>query len=1283
MSKIGSKKASYNTFDAPKEVHPQDKANYLTWLSFDWVVPFLRLGNERQLAPEDMWPLQDSNRVSRLAAEFNDVYQRHNKGILTSFFVIYWAKFTLLGFMQFFTVVCDLYGPGYVLGEIIATVESPALDTTYVLQLVGSLYLSQLVNGFVKSHMNYINDIVGIQFSSSLRSMLFEKAVRLSAKSKKEKTAGDIANLFSIDVINVMVFALSIHQIWIVPCQIAFVLYLLYKIVGWSVFVGLAVVIVTLIVNAVLGVLMGNEEERLFMLKDNRMKVINEVFGAIQIVKFNAWEEKFLAKIRELRQIELGSIGRFFRLLIFLITFMTSTPVLVTLAIFTAFTVLMHRTLTVTIVFSTLALFKSLQDALINLPDVVTSMVQSLVSAKRINDVLLLEEFDPSNVATGTDPIAATYANERIIIAVDNGSFAWEHDTPLFENTNLRIKKDELVVVHGAVGQGKSSLCSILLGEMEKLSGTVFVGGQVAYFSQQAWIQNTTIRENILFGKPYDRIKYQKILDACALQSDLQTFPAGDRTEIGQKGINLSGGQKARISLARACYSDADIYILDSPLSAVDAIVASEIFSKCILGLLRNKTVLLVTHNPEIIESTQVDRTILVQNGKLIESTNDLPRTLQETLITPLRAHKPYWENTNEVIPEYAPVPRYEMLVTPTARSPYKAHEILFTPRHESIDGRLIVEEERAVGRVSKKVVVAYFRAMGGICTFLLVAIATFAMQALKVGSDVWLSYWSNESEQESPEAFKKTSNLYLAIYAVLALGSCVMDTVQNSSVLFFALGASQRMFDAMLRNLLEAPMQFFDTNPIGRILNRFGDDVSSCDLGIPFSLGPILYELSSALFTIGTTLVLTQWFGVLVIPLLYVYYQYGTFFLEPLREVNRIWKTTRSPLISLVSEGIDGSVTIRAYGDKQLRRFYRLHHQKIETFCECRFAYSCINQWFSIRIQLISNTIVGLILVSIVFLHDSLSPGIVGLLITYGLSIPGNLAYMVNTWSRLETSMISPERLHEYMNIQKEGERIVVPEPKLWPSSGKVEFEDVSFRYKPNDPLVLKNVNFSVKDGEKIGIVGRTGAGKSSLMTALFRMNSVASGRILIDNVDITTIGLKNLRSHLAIIPQNPVLFKGTLRTYLDPFEEYEDDQLWSALRKVKMVERVSAVDEKLYGPVEENGENFSVGERQMLCMARALLRQAKIIVLDEATAAIDYDTDKLLQRVIREEFLTSTVLTIAHRLDTVLDCDRIMVFDKGTLVQCDTPKALVSEGQGIFFELVTEGGYMDKMTI
>ncbi|KAF0732485.1 hypothetical protein Ae201684_010474 [Aphanomyces euteiches] len=1281
----------YNTFGpVGGGAHPLDTASIWSKIGFSWAEPLIALGNQRQLSPDDLWSLQSTNNVAKLTSTFSGAFKSHSQGVIRAFFAVYLWKYLWLGLLQLFTAVCDLYGPGFVLGQIIATLEAPTFDTEYVLKLVGSLFVVMTASALVKAHVAFLNDILGIQFTASLRSMVFTKALKLSAKSRKEKSAGDIANLFGTDVLNMMEFANYSHQLWIVPVQILIVLGLLYRLVGWASLVGLAIVGLVLWINSRSAIALGKAEMQLLKRKDDRTKLLTELFGAIQIVKFNAWEEKFGERAQGLRDLEVGALRVFYKYLILIQSLLGCTPVLVALSVFATFTLGMKQVLTVTVVFSTVALFKSLQEAIESLPVSITTFMQSLVSAKRLNAMLVMEVVDQTKVQTPANiDKSHEYAEEHVVVAIEDGSFGWDADNLLFRNINLKVHQGELVVIHGAVGQGKSSLCSILLGEMVKTNGSVFVGGQVAYFSQQPWIQNTTIRENILFGKPYDRTKYDKVIDACALAKDMASFPAGDRTEIGAKGLNLSGGQKARVSLARACYSDADVFILDSPLSAVDAIVSSEIFRKCFQGLLHHKTVLLVTHNPEIIASPEVAKAYLIQDGQITESTRS-PTTLspvaeeKSPLVSPLRQRRPYWEASYTEAPVV--VRKHDSLLTPTASTPYnfKPVEMLFTPRGKDVNeshGRLVKEEVRAVGRVSKAVVFKYLECIGGWPAITVLLLVTVGMQAFKITSDLWLTKWSNDTNHMDPAVFVASVNYNMSVYGSLALGCCVFTAIGCACVFIFSVRGANKLFSAMLASLLEAPMRFFDTNPIGRLLNRFGDDVTSCDLNIPFGVMNMLFEASSALLTIGTTLVLTQWLGIFILPLMYIYIRIGAYFLEPLREVNRIQKTTRSPLISLVSEGIDGSTTIRAFGDKQRRRFQRFHDQELEVFCATRFANSSINQWFSLRIELLSDSIVAVLLLAVVVLHDTLSPGLVGLLITYGLTIPSNLAFLVNIWSRLETSMISPERILEYINVEHEGHRDGSPQQQ-WPTVGRVVFDNVSFRYKPNDPLVLKNVSFDVQGGEKIGIVGRTGAGKSSLMMALFRINEVASGRIQIDGMDTATIGLKTLRNSLAIIPQNPVLFKGTLRNYLDPFDEYSDEQLWSALRKVKLMDRLSTVEEKLLGPVEENGDNFSVGERQMLCMARALLRQAKIVVLDEATAAIDHATDQLLQAVIRDEFASSTVLTIAHRLDTVLDNDRVMVFDHGELVQCDKPSILVAQGSGIFFELVSEGGYMDKMT-
>ncbi|KAF0693729.1 Aste57867_15337 [Aphanomyces stellatus] len=805
-----------------------------------------------------------------------------------------------------------------------------------------------------------------------------------------------------------------------------------------------------------------------------------------------------------------------------------------------------------------------------------------------------------------------------------------------------------------------------------------------------------TIRENILFGLPYDRVKYNRVLDACALQKDLTLFAAGDRTEIGSKGVNVSGGQKARISLARAAYSEADIFILDSPLSAVDAIVQNEIFTKCFLGLLRNKTIFLVTHSPEIIASPYVDRTIEVKDGQLIEVINT-DKQDADILIPAYKARNPSSDvvELDEAVSDdaSATLQYLDVLISPSFKSPFGANveENMFTPFDENqpqtyneddTRGKLVVAEERESGRVSQEVFLAYFNAVGGWTTVLAVLTIQSLWQGLQVSSDLWLSAWTSTGVTLTTEEFQAQAKYHIGVYSALAIGSSVMVVVRVLTVSLAGLRASKMMFDDMTKALLGAPMKVFDRNPVGRILNRFSGDVSTVDSRLPNNFGAFLSNMFVLLFAFGTTIYVIKALGLVLLPLLWVYYSIASLYIQPAREIERLTKTTRSPLITHLSESIDGAIVIRSCGDKHVRRFERLQHRNVDRNLQTMSCGELASLWFSFRIQMISAFMLLVTTMSLVYMRSYLSAGLVGLVFQYALQITGQLESVVQMWSQLETAMVAPERVAEYTNVVQEAPRVVSGAvPSSWPESGAIKFDNVSFRYKPNDPLVLKEVSFEVKSGEKIGIVGRTGAGKSSLTMALFRINEIASGAVEIAGVNAATVGVKTLRESMAIIPQNPILFKGTLRAYLDPFDEYTDAQLWEALEKVKMTGRVSQEEKKLESTIEENGENYSVGERQMLCMARALLRNCRIVVMDEATAAIDHETDQNLQSVIRTEFASSTVLTIAHRLDTVLDADRIMVFDQGRLAQCDAPQTLISQGSGIFFELCQEGGYLDKI--
>ncbi|KAF1787006.1 P-loop containing nucleoside triphosphate hydrolase [Phytophthora cactorum] len=702
---------------------------------------------------------------------------------------------------------------------------------------------------------------------------------------------------------------------------------------------------------------------------------------------------------------------------------------------------------------------------------------------------------------------------------------------------------------------------------MVKLAGSVF-----------AWIQNMTIRDNILFGLPYNEEKYPKVIAACGLLPDLKQFPGGDSTEIGQKGVNLSGGQKARVCLARVCYSGADILLLDSPLAAVDAVVQSQIFGDCICNLLAEKTV-------------------LVENGKLKSTRNkvNLPRTSYTLPVYPLSTK----DDDGEV--------------------------------KEKAAGRLIDDEER-------------------VCIFLFVV--QMLWQVFQIGSDLWLSHWTGQKFNSDETAYNVT------VYAWLGVGTAIMVLVRAGTVAIIGLRASRRLFDNMTTSLLKAPLRFFDANPIGRIVNRYGDDISAIDFMISFSFQEVLGFLFFTACQLATAVYMIKVLGALIIPLVWIYVRIGNHYLAPSRELARLWKVSASPILSYVSQSEEGVEVIRAFGQETVNRMVEENFRRNDVNSKAWFAQMVLKYWFQLRMQLVGFGVVTLVVSSLVYLHGFLTPGLIGLAFTYALSVDGSLASLVMSWSWLEIQMVSPERILEYGSIQAEGsQRPLVIEPDTsWPRSSTVQFQDVVFSYKPGAPPVLKGLSFNIRNNEKIGIVGRTGAGKSSLTMALFRINELVSGRILIDGTDIATMPLRTLRSNLSIIPQSPVLFKGTLRAYMDPFDEFTDADIWNALEKVDMKTQVSTLEGQLSYELSANGENFSVGERQMLCMARALLTRSDGVYRPR-------DGEEL-QQMINRDFQDATVLTIAHRLGTVLDS----IFD--------SPRELAKNPNGVFYGLAKEGG-------
>ncbi|RHY66584.1 hypothetical protein DYB30_011291 [Aphanomyces astaci] len=1280
---------------------PLETENFFSRWLYLWADPLMKLGNERQLQASDLWPLPSDSKCEVITESFEPKFNK-SQSIFRATVSEFGAQALVVGVLQFIAMVLSLYGP-IVLNKVVSSIELSTPDFQTLAAPVVSLFVVKIIQAILQTQTVLKNELLFVKVMAVLQNLLYKKALRLNAKSRKAKSTGEVSNLFTSDMWPIVAVSFFINQVWIIPLQVTALMYLLWQQLDWAMFSGIGVMIVAFFLTRWFATMQRTNWRVLMAKKDTRMKTINEVFGSMQIIKLNAWEERYYAKISDLRADELRSLWTQFCIGAGTTAMNNIAPVALTTISFACYVLVLKQPLTASKVFTALSLFNMVKQPMMRLPQIVAAFMQAAVSYKRFAEFLALAERDPSVVSSHV------VSGNDIAVEVIDGSFGWDESNPFFTHLNLTIRRGEFAVVHGSVGEGKTSLCNVLLGELDKYAGSVGVRGRVAYFGQQPWIQNMSIRENILFGLPYDRVKYSRVLEACALATDLTLFAAGDRTEIGSKGVNVSGGQKARISLARACYSDADIYVLDSPLSAVDAIVQNEIFTKCFLGLLRNKTLVLVTHSPEIIASPYIDRTIEVGNGGKTLTVTMNPNKQDCDALVPPYPTRSYSvadddDSSMDILDNIgtgganSTLQYMDMLVSPSLKSPFGAtvEDHLFTPMDAQAPlpptyneedgtgsrGQLVVAEERESGRVSQKVFLAYFDAVGGWTTVVALLAVQSLWQGLQVSSDLWLSAWTATGATVTPAEFQDAAEFHISVYAALAIGSSIMVVVRVLTVSVAGIRASQTMFDDMTKALLGAPMVFFDTNPLGRILNRFSGDINAVDGRLPNQFGFFLSTVFVLLFSLGTTVAVIRSLGVILLPLMYIYYKVASIFVQPAREIERLNKTTRSPLITHISESIDGAVVVRAFGGKHVRRFERLQQTKVNRNMETMFCGELASQWFSFRIQMISALMLLVTTMSLIYMRGYLNAGLVGLVFGYALQITGQLEWMVQMWSQLETAMVAPERVAEYTNVAQEAPRVISGAvPASWPAHGSIEFQHVSFRYKPHDPLVLKDVSFHIESGEKVGIVGRTGAGKSSLTMALFRINEVASGRVVIGGVDTATVGIKTLRESMAIIPQNPILFKGTLRAYLDPFESSSDAQLWDALDKVQLTPRVSLEQGKLEAVIEENGENFSVGERQMLCMARALLRNCRIVVMDEATAAIDHETDQTLQRVIRQAFASSTVLTIAHRLDTVLDADRIMVLDQGRLAQCDAPENLIRAGAGIFFELCSEGGYLDKV--
>ncbi|XP_034083351.1 canalicular multispecific organic anion transporter 2 isoform X2 [Gymnodraco acuticeps] len=1150
--------------------------------------------------------------------------------------------------------------------------------------------------------------VTGMNVRTAVIGAIYRKSLVITNAAKRSSTVGEVVNLMSVDAQRFMDLTTFLNMLWSAPLQIMLALYFLWQNLGPSVLAGVAVMIMLIPLNAVIAMRTRAYQVEQMQYKDARIKLMNEILNGIKVLKLYAWENSFKEKVLDIRQKELNVLRKTAYLGALSTMAWTSAPFLVALTTFAVYVSIdENNILDAEKAFVSLSLFNILRFPLNMLPQVISSMVQASVSLKRIESFLSHEELDPNSVDRKNT--AADFA-----VTVVNGKFSWaKDDPPVLHNINVMVPQGSLLAVVGHVGCGKSSLLSALLGEVEKLEGEVSIRGSVAYVPQQAWIQNATLRDNILFGKDYNEQKYRCVLEACALTPDLEVLPGGDMTEIGEKGINLSGGQRQRVSLARAVYSDTDVYLLDDPLSAVDAHVAKHIFDNLIgpEGCLKGKTRILVTHGISFLP--QVDNIIVIVEGRVSEMGSYQELLKQNGAFAEflrnysmedfVEEEEPAEEiiQDEELFPDDALSNHTDMVdnepvVNETKRNFIRQISII-SAEGENQRGRsvrrhncslkkhgeqqekkkpnelqkLIHAETAETGRVKSKVFLEYAKAVG-ILLSVFICFLYGCQSAAAIGANIWLSQWTNDALTNQTQ---ENIHLRVGVYAALGIAQGLLVMLSSFTLAMGNIGAARKLHFNLLTNKFHTPQSFYDTTPLGRIINRFSKDIYVIDEALPSTvlmfLGTFFVSLSTLIVIISSTPI----FAVVIAPLAFIYIFVQRFYVATSRQLKRLESVSRSPIYSHFSETVTGTSVIRAYGRHSA--FVLMSDMKVDENQKCYYPGIVSNRWLGVRIEFIGNCIVLFAALFAVIGKENLNPGLVGLSVSYALQVTMSLNWMVRMTSDLESNIVAVERVKEYSETKTEAPWEIEDKkpPADWPMKGNVEFHDYSVRYREGLDLVLKNLTLSVKGGEKIGIVGRTGAGKSSMTLCLFRLLESAAGEITIDDVKISEIGLHDLRSKLTIIPQEPVLFSGTLKMNLDPFEKYSDEELWAVLEHSHLHKFVSNQPAKLELECSEGGENLSVGQRQLVCLARALLRKTRILVLDEATAAIDLETDDLIQSTIRTQFEDCTVFTIAHRLNTIMDYTRVLVLDKGQIAEFDTPANLLSQ-KGIFYGMAKDAG-------
>ncbi|CAG9864186.1 unnamed protein product [Phyllotreta striolata] len=1270
---------------------PQENANFISKLFFFWMLPFFKFGYKNNLKPTDIYDILQPDKADSHVPILKGLWDKELEArkeqipsLKKVIFKTYAKAYSLSGIIICFQVVVVKSLQPVVLAEYIRFFDKTQKYDTFGEYsgwiLASATVLLAFLFALTYHHAQLDSQRVGMRVRVGLSSLVYRKVLKLSQASLSKTPPGKLVNMLSNDLQRIDICSQYLHYVWVMPLQAAVCFYILYQNIGIAALAGtVALMIEGIPMQGYLSRLQGRLRSKIAEKTDLRVKLMNEIVSGIKVIKMYAWENYFAKVVEQSRCEEVKKIRQTQMIKGFTLALIVITERFGLYCSVICY-VLLGNVLTAEKVFACAQLFNSLQLYMCACyPLAMAGYAEAVVSVKRIEKFLLLEENRP-NFDSIDEPVDKT---GEIFVEKASGKWCGSVGDTL-SDVSFQLGPGKLCCVVGTVGSGKTSLLQLLLKELPLSCGTLEVNGTVSYASQEPWLFLSSVRDNILFGRPYIKSKYKEVVHVCALETDFRQFPFDDKTTVEERGVSLSGGQRARINLARAVYAEADIYLLDDPLSAVDTRVGKHLFEKCIKGYLKEKTTILVTHQLQFLE--EADLIIILEDGKIkkMGTYNELSKDYLSSL-------QP--DEEEETQQKQKVVDKHLEKRESLAVSEIGPEENL---------------EEIASGSIPYSVYIQYFAYGTTLIGFIIMVFLFILAQLSCNAGDLWLTYWVNhESEIFNKDdvdnvqllgnnTFNQTlhtystlkdeeetdlQNLYMIIYSSFMAAGLILTPIRSLNFTRIVMNSCKNLHHKMFGNVLEAPMKFFDTNPSGRVLNRFSNDMGIIDEILPKAYMDFIQIF---LVLIGILMIVFIKVPAMIAPALVLtvaFYYLRLMYLKTSQNVKRLEGVNRAPIFSHLIATMDGMTTIRASRAEEMitKEFDALLDQHSGTW----YLYIACNEIFGWILDFLS--VVFIAFVAYQFLIFEPSEGItgtVGLTLSQCLILTGMLQMGVRQTAEVTNNMVSVERVLQYTNIKKETDDEVEdqivskdlvetykPINTYWPEHGEIKFKNVYLFYDPTSQPVLKNLNLVIKPGQKVGVVGRTGAGKSSLIAALFRLTEI-EGSIIIDDVDTKSLKLKELRSKISIIPQEPVLFSATVRYNLDPFSSVSDDVLWQALENVELKQSITSLDSE----VSDSGSNFSTGQRQLLCLARAVVRNNKILVLDEATANVDPSTDVLIQKTIRKNFKTCTVITIAHRLNTIMDSDKVLVMDGGKAVEFAHPHLLLNNFQGSFSKMLRE---------